>query len=100
MGGGFLLLPPMLLAGILAEGLIVFLGGYRKTVTIILGVALYDLVFKSGSLGVSWLFVREQPQILWVTTIMVAIGYSGAIMGLFAGLKFVKELRHAGIVRH
>ncbi|WP_024336007.1 MptD family putative ECF transporter S component [Desulfotignum balticum] len=100
MGGGFFLLPPMLAAGLLAEGVILVLGGYNKTRNIILGVALYDLVFKSGSLGISWLFVREQPQLLWITTAMVAIGYLGAVAGLFAGLRFVKELRHAGIVRN
>jgi energy-coupling factor transport system substrate-specific component len=31
---------------------------------------------------------------------MVAIGYLGAVAGLFTGLRFVKELRHAGIVRN
>jgi len=99
MGGGFVLLPPMLLAGICAEGLIRALGGYGKTVCLMLGVALYDLIFKSASLGISWLFVREQPQVLWASTIMVAIGYSGALAGLFVGRTFVTELRHAGIVR-
>jgi energy-coupling factor transport system substrate-specific component len=100
MGGGFFLLPPMLAAALLAEGVILALGGYGRTRNIILGVALYDLVFKTGSLGVSWLFVREQPQLLWITAVMVAIGYLGAVAGLFAGLRFVKELRHAGIVRN
>ena len=100
MGSGFFLLPPMLVAGICAEGLIVALGGYKKTVNLMLGVALYDLLFKAGSVGISWFFVREQPQVLWFTTVMVAIGYSGALAGLFVGVKFVKELRHAGIVRN
>jgi energy-coupling factor transport system substrate-specific component len=100
MGGGFLLLPSMLLAGLLAEGLIAALGGYRRAVNILLGVALYDLLSKGVSLGVSWLFIREQPQMMWLITVMVAIGYSGAVIGLFAGRAFVKELRHAGIVRN
>jgi len=100
MGGGFFLLPPMLVAGLLAEGVILALGGYGKTRNIILGAALYDLAFKTGSMGVSWLFIREQPQLLWITAVMVAIGYLGAVAGLFAGIRFVKELRHAGIVRN
>lgn len=99
MGGGFFLLPPMVLAGLCAESLIVALGGYGKNVNIMLGVALYDLLFKIISLGVSYLFTREQPEMLIVTAIIVAIGYIGALGGLFVGNIFVKELRHAGIVR-
>jgi energy-coupling factor transport system substrate-specific component len=89
----------MLLAGLCAEGLIVVLGGYGKRANLILGVALYDLLFKLASLGMSWIFVREQPQLLWMITIFVVIGYSGSLAGLFVGARFVKELRHAGIVR-
>ncbi|MFW6372576.1 MAG: MptD family putative ECF transporter S component [Thermodesulfobacteriota bacterium] len=100
MGGGLFLLPPMLLAGLCAEGLIVLLGGYHKSLNLMLGVAVYDLLFKAGSLGISWFFVREQPQVLWITTVFVGIGYLGAVAGLFTGARFVKELRHAGIVRH
>lgn len=99
MGGGFFLLLPMLLAGICAEGLIFLLGGYEKASNLMLGAALYDFLFKAGSLGISWLFVREQPQVLLAAAIMVAIGYLGALGGLFMGAKFVKELRHAAIVR-
>jgi energy-coupling factor transport system substrate-specific component len=43
--------------------------------------------------------MREQPALLATITLMVSIGYVGALMGLFGGLAFVKELRHAGIVR-
>jgi energy-coupling factor transport system substrate-specific component len=100
MGGGFFLLPSMLLAGLCAEAAILALGGYRKRLALMLGVALYDLLSKAGSLGISWLFVREQPEILRMAAVMVAIGYLGAVGGLFAGVAFVKELRHAGIVRH
>lgn len=100
MGGGLFLLPPMLLAGLFAEGLIILLGGYGTTVNLMIGVAVYDLIFKAGSLGVSWFFVREQPQVLWITTVFVVIGYIGAVAGLFTGARFVKELRHAGIVRY
>jgi energy-coupling factor transport system substrate-specific component len=100
MGGGFFLLPGMLVAGLIAEGCIVALGGYDKALNLMVGVAVYDLVFKATALGISWIFVREQPQMLWMATVVVVIGYSGALMGLFVGARFVKELRHAGIVRH
>jgi energy-coupling factor transport system substrate-specific component len=99
MGGAFFLLPGMLVAGLCAEGLILILGGYQKPVNLMIGVAVYDLMYKAGSLGIAWVFVREQPQVLWMAAIMVAIGYSGALAGLFIGAGLLKELRHAGIVR-
>jgi energy-coupling factor transport system substrate-specific component len=99
MGGGFFLLPGMLVAGLIAESCIVALGGYDKPLNLMAGVAVYDLVFKATALGISWIFVREQPQMLWMATVVVVIGYTGALLGLFVGARFVKELRHAGIVR-
>lgn len=98
MGGAFLLLPAMLVAGLAAEGILLLLGGYRRGWTILVAVACYDLLFKLSSLGVSWFFIREQPALLWMSVIFVLIGYSGAILGLPLGSRFVKELRHAGIV--
>jgi energy-coupling factor transport system substrate-specific component len=100
MGGELALLPPMLLAGLVAEGVIVATGGYAKPLALMLGVAVYDLAYKGGALGLSWLFMREQPQLMWLITIMVIIGYTGALAGLVVGARFVKELRHAGIVHH
>ncbi len=100
MGGEFVLLPSMLLAGLCAESAIVTLGGYGKTAGLLFGVALYDLLYKVGALGLSWLFVREQPQLMWLMTGMVAVGYMGSLAGLPVGMRFVRELRHAGIVRN
>ena len=100
MGGELVLLPPMLLAGLLAEGVIVVMGGYGKSLALMMGVAFYDLAYKAGALGLSWLFMREMPQLMYLMSLMVIIGYSGALAGLFVGARFVKELRHAGIVRH
>lgn len=98
MGGGFFLLPSMLAAGLAAEGIILLLGGYRNEMALVAGIACYDILFKAGSFGVSWLFVREQPELLWFTGVVVAIGYVGALAGLPVGLRFLRELRHAGIV--
>ncbi len=99
MGSGFFLMPSMLLAGIIAEGVILALGGYQRTFGIIIGAAVYDVLFKTGSLAISWVLIREQPQLLWISAIMVAIGYIGSLAGLVTGFLFVKELRHAGIIR-
>ncbi|AMD92136.1 MptD family putative ECF transporter S component [Desulfomicrobium orale] len=98
MGGGFFLLPSVILAGFVAEGLILVLGGYGRAWAVMLGVACFDLVSKGLSLGISWFFVREQPQLLWMTGLFVVIGYAGALLGLPVGSRFVRELRHAGII--
>ncbi len=100
MGGNLFLLPPMLLAGLLAEGIIVVSGGYTKSLQLLIGVGLYDLLYKSSALALSWLYMREQPELLVMATIAVVIGYLGSIIGLFTGMLFVRELRHACIIRN
>jgi len=99
MGGGLFLIPPMIVAGLAAELLILGLGGYDKSINLMLGVGLYDLLFKVGSVGLSWLYMREQQEMVIMSAVIVAIGYMGALMGLFTGARFVKELRHACIIR-
>lgn len=99
MGGSVVLLPAMLAAGLAAECVILALGGYGRTMALMVGVAAYDILFKVGSLGVSWIYSREQPQMLVLASIFIAVGYLGSIAGLFVGQRFVRELRHAGIVR-
>lgn len=99
MGADLFLIPPMIVAGLLAESLIKLLGGYKKDLNIIIGVGVYDILYKSISIGVSWLYMREQPQMMIMITAVVAIGYIGAFLGLFSGAMFVKELRHACIIR-
>ena len=99
MGSSVVLLPTMLAAGLAAECVILALGGYGRTMALMVGVAAYDILFKVGSLGVSWIYSREQPQMLVLASIFVAVGYLGSIAGLFVGSRFVRELRHAGIVR-
>jgi hypothetical protein len=54
----------LLVGGLIAEGCIVALGGYDKALNLMAGVAVYDLVFKATVLGICWIFVREQPQML------------------------------------
>ena len=60
---------------------------------------MFDILFRVCSLGVSWLFMRENPAMLMAAIPVVALGYLGAVMGLFTGVGAVRELRHAGIVR-
>lgn len=99
MGGVLFLVPPMIIAGIAAEISIMIFGGYKKDFSIIVGVGIYDFLFKAGSIGISWIYMREQPEIIMMVAGIVIIGYLGAVIGLFTGAVFVKELRHACIIR-
>ncbi len=99
MGGAVFLIPPMIISGLIAEAVILGLGGYSKSINLMIGVGLYDLLYKTGSVGLSWLYMREQQEMVIMSAIVVGIGYIGAVMGLFTGAMFVKELRHACIIR-
>ena len=100
LGGSVTLLPAMLLAAGCAEAAMACSGGMRKPWAPVLGVAVYDLTSKVFSLCVSWLFMRESPALLYVIVPIVVIGYVGSLCGLFSGVRAVRELRHAGIVRN
>ena len=44
--------------------------------------------------------MRENLQLVAAGAMMIVLGYLGSlIVGLPAGYKFVKELRHAGLIR-
>ena len=65
----------------------------------LLGAAVFDFVSKALSLCVSWLFMRENPALMLMVVPFVVIGYFGSLGGLFSGVRAVRELRHAGIIR-
>ncbi|PID78326.1 MAG: hypothetical protein CSA18_02015 [Deltaproteobacteria bacterium] len=100
MGGNIFLIPPMFFAGIISEGIILASGGYDKSFSLMLGVGFYDLIYKISAVLLSWVFMREQKELVIMSAVIVAIGYSGALIGLFTGSLFVKELRHACIIRN
>lgn len=100
LGGTVTLLPAMLLAALLGETCVVATGGVERPWAPLLAVGIYDLASKLFSLGVSWLLMRENPALLHVLAPLVAVGYLGSLGGLFSGHRAVRELRHAGIVRH
>jgi energy-coupling factor transport system substrate-specific component len=70
-----------------------------RVLYLLLGVGCYDLLSKGLGLAFSWLMMREQPALMVTSTVMVTVGYAGSLLGLWFGVAFVKELRHAGIVR-
>lgn len=94
------LLPANLAAAILSDAIIAVSGGYKNTLSVLAGVAMYDLFSRAISLSLSFLVMREDPQLVAAGTFMIVLGYSGSVLvGLPAGYKFVKELRHAGLIR-
>jgi energy-coupling factor transport system substrate-specific component len=99
MGGNMMILPGMLIAGLICDCLIVAAGGYTKAWALILGVGLFDFLSRAISLGYSYLIFREEPKLFIIGVVVVIIGYFGCVLGLGSGVLFLKELRHAGIIR-
>ncbi len=99
MGRGVMNAPMAFLAGLAGDRIIVMLGGYEKTKAVITGVAFYETVSRIASMGIGYLFMRENINLFYFALVAVAIGYFGCIIGIFTGLYFSKELKHAGIIR-
>lgn len=99
LGASVTLIPSAFMAGLLAELVVLSSGGIHKRWGPVLAVGVYDLLSKIFSLGMTWLFARENPAMMLAIIPIVFIGYIGSIAGLFTGVKAVKELEHAGIIR-
>lgn len=94
------LAPVNLTAALISDSVIALAGGYKNTASVLVGVALYDLLGRAISLGFSALVMREDLQLFAAGALMIVLGYLGSVfVGLPAGYKFVKELRHAGLIR-
>ena len=98
-GRGMMIAPGMILAGLICDFAIKFTGGYKSNSSILLGVAIFDILFRTISLSLGYLMMRENPKLLIFAYIAVGVGYIGCVIGLFVGNYFTKELRHAGIIR-
>ena len=99
LGASVTLLPPMLIGALAGEAAMWPGRDKAGAGNAVLGAAVFDAVGKALSLGVSWLFMRENPAMMVMVIPFVAIGYLGSVGGLFSGVKAVRELRHAGIIR-
>jgi energy-coupling factor transport system substrate-specific component len=88
----------VVLAGVVGEGIIWLLGGYGSRTALLGGVFVQESFAKGLGLLMTWLVLREQPGLVLTVSVFVAIGYLGSLAGLVMGVRFVKELRHAGIV--
>lgn len=100
LGGNVTLIPAAFAAALIGEFIMWAFGGIQKPWGVFLGIASFDLVSKCLSLGVSFLFMRETPELVWTVVPFIVIGYLGSLIGLYTGARAVKELRHAGIVQH
>jgi energy-coupling factor transport system substrate-specific component len=99
MGSGIIILPGYLVAAFIAEALALLCGGYHKTGAILVAVACYDLASRCVSMGLGWLFMRENVSLFLMALAVVGFGYIGCLIGLGSGVKFVKEFRNAGFIR-
>lgn len=98
LGGGFTSIPLSLLSAVLVEFIVLLCGGLKRSYAPILAVALYDFVSRIASLSMTYLFMREMPQMLFMVITIISFGYLGALIGLYTGFISAKELRHAGLI--
>ncbi len=99
MGGNPMTIIGVIVAGILCDALIAPFQGFQKPFRLIFGIAVYDFLSRGISLGYSYFLYREETGMFVMGAIVVALGYMGCLAGLGTGLLFVKELRHAGVIR-
>ena len=99
-GGMSFMIPFYLLSALISDTVIALTGGYKRLTSVLLGVMVYDLLGRVLTLSFSYLTVRENIGMFWMAAAMIALSYPGCLLiGLPFGAKFVKELRHAGIIR-
>ena len=98
LGVSVTLLPPMLAGAILGEAALWAGRNSSGCAPMVIAAAVFDIVTKILSLGVSWLLMRENAAMMVMTVPFVAIGYIGSLGGLLTGVHAVRELRDAGII--
>ncbi len=89
----------MFMASFIGEFFILLFGGMKNKYAPIIGIAAFDLSYRVLSMFIAYMVMRETPEIVYAVIPIIAIGYLGAVIGLYTGIKAVKELRYAGIVR-
>lgn len=99
MGGKPVTIVGVMVAGILCD-LCMGLAKNRKSLWVLIpGIGLFDLLSRIVSFGYMYFIYQEQIKMFIMGTIIVSLGYLGCLIGLGTGVVFVKELRHAGIIR-
>jgi energy-coupling factor transport system substrate-specific component len=99
LGQAMLTIPAMIIGTLSAEFLTRALGGLEKRPgLVIFTVGLSELFIRIINLGISYLQVREQPQLLFMVAMVILFSYAGILLGLFGGYRMTKELRRAGLI--
>ena len=99
MGTNAMTFAGALVAGVICDGLIFLTGGYKRTFSLVLGVAFFDFLSRFIALGYSYFLYQEEIKLFVMGTVFAALGYVGCLIGLGTGFFFAKELKHAGIIR-
>lgn len=99
LGGSISLLPGALFGALLGEAAIWIGGGAAKPWAPWIGAGVFDLMGKGLSVVISYLVLRESPELMAAIVPIIIIGYLGSFIGLWFGWKTVGELKHAGFVR-
>lgn len=99
MGGNPMAVAGLIAAGVVCDVAMAVMGSRKNTFVLVAGVALFDLLSRAVSLGYSYLMYQENLKLFIVGAIIVSLGYLGCLIGLWFGIVFVKELKHACIIR-
>nr|WP_319494941.1 MptD family putative ECF transporter S component [uncultured Desulfobacter sp.] len=99
MGGNPMSIAGVIIAGFVCDLFIAPWNGFNSPIRLMVGIGLFDFISRAVSLGYSYFLYQEQMGMFMMGVIVVALGYLGCLMGLGTGIIFVKELRHAGIIR-
>lgn len=101
LGSATLSFPGIIMACIIAEIFMVALAPLNRPVlSAAVGVAVSELLRRCVSLGMSYLTLREQPELLIPSIILMGFSYIGILVGVYGGYRMSKELRHAGLVQN
>lgn len=101
MGSSMLSLPAVMLACALAEALMLALSGFVSRLWVAAaGIAVSELLAKGVSLGIALLSMREQTMLVIPVAVIISVGYLGILAGLAGGVRMVKELKRAGLIRN
>ena len=98
LGGSVTLIPTAFAAALLGEGAMRLAGGPKSRFGVFAGVGVSDFAAKVLSLGVSFLFARETPALVWMVVPFVAIGYIGSFAGEASRRRMMQDVPKADVV--
>lgn len=101
LGSTILTLPAVLIACLAGEAVILAVSGFAgRLAAVSAGIIVCEFISKALQIAVTFIVLREQPALLIPGAAIILIGYTGVFLGIYGGIKMIKELRHAGLIRH